>query len=108
MTEVRVDTRRLFREVNASKSFQRYLGYKMETVLAEAKRTAPDAPLIGRGYVEGLALVYGQNERGQAIARVIATDYKSLWVEYGAHAGGKTAVLKYRTLGRALPKVRKR
>lgn len=34
--------------------------------------------------------------------RVINDDPVWMWVEYGAHAGGKTAVLKYRPLGRAL------
>lgn len=105
--EVVVDTRHLFRQVNESRGFQAYLGWKMEPVLAEAQRTAPDAPPIGRGYIEGLYLWFGQNEQGQAISRVIASDHKSLWVEYGAKAGGKTPVLKHRTLGRALTKVRK-
>lgn len=107
MVDVRVDTSRLFREVNASRSFQAYLGSKMEPVLAEARRTAPDVHPIGRGYIEGLYLWFGKNDRGDAIARVIGSDYKTLWVEYGAKAGGKTPVLKYRTLGRALTKVRK-
>lgn len=107
MVEVHVDTSTLFRQVNESRDFQAYLGWKMEPVLAEAKRTAPDAPPIGKGYVEGLFLWFG-TVNGQARARVCASDFKSLWVEYGAKAGGRTAVLKYRTLGRALPKVRKR
>lgn len=107
MVEVRVDTSTLFRQVNENPGFQAYLGWKMQPVLDEAKRTAPDAPPIGQGYVEGLFLWYGM-VNGQARARVIASDFKSLWVEYGAKAGGKTAVLKYRTLGRALPKVRKK
>lgn len=106
MAEVRINTQQLFRQVNQSRDFQAYLGWKMEPVLAEAKRTAPDAPPIGKGYVEELFIWFGEVE-GMARARVIAADFKSLWVEYGAHAGGKTAVLKYRTLGRALPKVRK-
>lgn len=107
MVEVRVDTSTLFREVNANRGFQAYLGWKMQPVLDEAKRTAPDAPPIGKGYVDGLFIWYGA-VNGEARARVIASDFKSLWVEYGAKAGGKTAVLKHRTLGRALTKVRKR
>ncbi len=107
MAEVRINTKALFRQVNESGHFQAYLGWKMEPVLEEAKRTAPDAPPIGKGYVDGLFLWYGMGPNGTAIARVVASDFKSLWVEYGAKAGGQTPVLKYRTLGRALPKVRK-
>lgn len=107
MVEVRVDTSRLFQEVKEDPGFHAYLGWKMEPVLAEAKRTAPDAPPIGKGYVEELFLWFGMDNHGNPVARVIAADFKSLWVEFGAKAGGRTPVLKYRTLGRALPKVRK-
>jgi hypothetical protein len=33
-------------------------------------------------------------------------DPTALWVEFGAHAGGKTAVLKYHPYGRALESLR--
>lgn len=34
--------------------------------------------------------------------RVVNEDPGGLWVEYGAHAGGKTFVLRYRPMGRGL------
>lgn len=105
MAKVKIDTSQLRRQIHNSPEIHRLLGWKMQPVLEEAKRTAPDAPPVGKGYVEGLFLWYG-NVNGRAVARVVASDFKSLWVEYGAKAGGKTAVLKYRTLGRALARVR--
>jgi hypothetical protein len=46
---------------------------------------------------------FSVEEIGTAVKgiRVVNNDRTAEWVEFGAHAGGKTAVLKYRVLGRA-------
>lgn len=84
-----------------------YLAKKLEPVKQAAEQSAPDAPMIGRGYRDSFKIVAGIDARHGAIARVINFDYKASWVEFGAHAGGKTLVLRYRTLGTALMKVRR-
>ncbi len=102
-----IDTSRLRREIGSSMTFAKWLGWKMEPVLKEAQNTAPDAPPIGKGYKEQLGLWYGIPDSGQAVARVTGHHFNSGWVEFGAHAGGKTRVLRYRILGRALRSVRR-
>ena len=42
---------------------------------------------------------------GQVCATVYNTDFTALWVEWGAHARGKTPVLGYHVMERALESV---
>lgn len=53
-------------------------------------------------YIQSFRLRRVRNLRAGPGYRVINDDPGALWVEFGAHAGGKTFVLKYRPLGRAL------
>jgi hypothetical protein len=106
MPRAQIDGLRVLRQIQRSVDLAEELGKRMEPVLAEAKRTAPDADPASPGYKEGLELDWGINAQGKAYARVSATAYNSAWVEFGAHAGGKTFVLNYRILGNALIRVR--
>lgn len=79
---------------------------RLKPVKAAAESTSPDHPMIGQGYRFAFRIVAGVDSQKGALARVINTDFKAGWVEFGAHAGGKTAVLRYRVLGRALVRIR--
>lgn len=103
---VEVDGASILRTIQSRVQMADELRKMMEPVLAEAKRTAPDSDPAAPGYKEGLKLDSGIDTAGRAYARVMATHYNSGWVEWGAHAGGKTFVLRYRILGNALQRVR--
>ncbi len=104
--QVQVNGRAVLRAIQRQTNLAQALGQMMEPVLAEARRTAPDSDPAAAGYKEGLKLDWGIGPDGKAFARVMGTHYNSGWVEFGAHAGGKTFVLRYRILGNALQRVR--
>lgn len=106
MPPAQINGLRVIQQIQRSVKLAEELGRKMEPVLQEAQRTAPDADAGAPGYKEGLTLDWGINPQGKAYARVIGMAYNSAWVEFGAHAGGKTFVLNYRILGNALIRVR--
>jgi hypothetical protein len=101
-----VDGSAILKNIRSRVQLAEQLGKMMEPVLAEAQRTAPDSDPAAPGYREGLKLDWGIDTSGRAYARVLGTAYNSGWVEFGAHAGGKTFVLRYRILGNALQRVR--
>lgn len=45
------------------------------------------------------------NRLRRGVWQVLNTDPAALWIEFGAHAGGKTKVLAYRPLGKAVDAV---
>jgi hypothetical protein len=63
----------------------------LEHALGEvADRIAAEARRIGRaefyqrgGYVRGIKAEHGLDEHGELVGRVVATDWKSHWAEYG-------------------------
>jgi hypothetical protein len=63
----------------------------LERVLGDAAEDiAREARAIGRaefyrrgGYVRGIRAEHGMNEWGELVGRVVATDWKSHWGEYG-------------------------
>lgn len=73
----------------------------MERALGEvADRIAMEAQAIGRAefyatgdYVRGIEVDVGMSEDGELVGRVVATDWKSHWAEYGwlDRAGGRRA-----------------
>lgn len=87
---------------------RRLLDHVVDEGVRYAKSIAPDAPPIGRGYVEGLVGDVGIDEaRGQLVGRVAATDFKSNWIEKGtAPAPGHGATPARHVLSRTLDHLR--
>lgn len=106
MPQNQLDGRAVLRAIQRQVSLAEELGKMMQPVLADARRNAPDWDPAAEGYKEGLKLDWGIDPQGRAYARVLGTHYNSGWVEFGAHAGGRTFVLRYRVLGNALQRVR--
>jgi len=53
-------------------------------------------------YLDSFGTRLSESPEGVPVVTVYNDDRTAEWVEYGAHAGGETPVLKYRILGRTL------
>lgn len=71
-------------------------------IMAAAK--ADQLPKWRHNYRRKFGTDAGENE-GQICAVVYNTDFTAWWVEWGAHASGKTPVLGYHVMMRALEAV---
>ena len=57
-------------------------------------------------YIESFKVVRNELPGGRFSFLAVNDDPGALWVEVGAHAGGRTRVLKYRPYGRAMDALR--
>lgn len=62
--------------------------------------TKNDPEDLSKDYPRSFSLKETSHDLIRAI-RVNNSDYTAEWVEFGAHAGGKTRILGYRVMGRA-------
>lgn len=81
-----IDDHALTDIVNRSPEYAAYAETVVVGGLVYAKRIAPDAAPIGRGYIAGLSAAVFLTG-GTRSAYVISADFKTWWVEKGTHAG---------------------
>ena len=83
---------------------ERVLSDAAEDIAREARRIAGAEFYRRGGYQRGIHAEHGMNEHGELVGRVVATDYKSHWAEYGwkRRTGGTRA---RHTLTRAAERV---
>lgn len=118
MATVNMDSSKLEAMIWASQDLDRYVENRAQEInkaaaavfTAEEKkgnewRTSETTP---PKYLASFKTRKNRLAQGRYSWLAINDDPAALWVEVGAHAGGKTLVLKYRPFGRALDLVRVR
>lgn len=106
MSEFVVNPDAILKAVRETNKYKDYAGLVAQRILDTAKaiylsqsKGEDKPPYI---YINNFSLDW---ESSTLTWKVINDDPIWAYVEYGAHAGGKTEVLKYRPLGRALDTV---
>jgi hypothetical protein len=95
---------------------ERALGDVADEIVGHARAIARREFYRRGGYLTGIRAEHGLNEHGELVARVVATDWKSSWAEWGwrGRTGGtrarhvltraaQQAGYQVSTSGRALP-----
>jgi hypothetical protein len=89
---------------SSSGSLERVLGDVADRIAAEARGIGRAEFYRRGGYVRGIRATHGMSEQGELVGRVVATDWKSHWAEWGwkRRTGGTRA---RHTLTRAAERV---
>lgn len=108
LQDLKINEQRLMAVAAGSPRYDAYAISRLEAIEAEAKRIFR---MRRKGPFRRSATSpprYENSFTKKKIGRdwwLINTDPGAMWVEFGAHAGGKTLVLKYRPLGLGLDSI---
>jgi hypothetical protein len=96
MAVVRVNPRleaELTGSLSSNGPMEHVLGGVADQIANEARRIARAEFYNRGGYTRGIKAEHGLNEHGEVVGRVIATDWKSHWAEWGwrGRSGGTRA-----------------